>query len=27
MPLLLLVQEAAHAGGEEAFTPFSINTG
>ena len=27
MPLLLVVQEAAHAGGEEAFTPFSINTG
>ena len=28
MPLLLLVvQEAAHAGGEEGFTPFSINTG
>src|SRR5882672_1191121 len=27
MPLLLLVQEAAHAGGEDAFTPFSINTG
>src|SRR3989454_7716381 len=27
MPLLLLVQEAAHPGGEEAFTPFSINTG
>ncbi len=27
MPLPLLVQEAAHAGGEEAFTPFSINTG
>jgi len=27
MPLLLLVQEAAHAGGEDGFTPFSINTG
>src|SRR5216684_1129979 len=27
MPPLLLVQEAAHAGGEEGFTPFSINTG
>jgi F-type H+-transporting ATPase subunit b len=28
MPALLaLLQEAAHAGGEEAFTPFSINTG
>src|SRR6266568_4647464 len=26
-PLLLLVQEAAPAGGEEGFTPFSINTG
>src|SRR6266850_5093353 len=29
MPLLLLLQEAAHAGGggDEGFTPFSINTG
>jgi F-type H+-transporting ATPase subunit b len=25
--LLLLLQEAAHAGGQEEFTPFSINTG